>query len=236
MLRSGIYIFILMLMGNSALVADQLSDSATGYQYFNQPCSVWDWQLMAGAGITKLPTDIVEEEINTSPVVYGDFKIGMPLNFSADLYFASNYISNIGTLGLRFNPFTEPFPFSVGVRSSMWFGHVEMESIKLKSYGFLLKPVISAGLVIEDILITSSFEIQWGKMYTYSEDSLLATFKQPSSGYTLRFEVEQPFYGDQLVMIGIGLNYNTFYYQSWLSYSAIKEYLLYPEIYLGFLL
>lgn len=213
-------------------------DSTHEAQYINfpDPYPLWEYKFAAGLGITKLPTQIVEEEINTSPIVYGSFRISLPLNFSGSVYFATNYISNIGTLGLDFAPITSPIVLSIGARSSIWFGHVEMESIRLKSYGLIFKPLVSAGINFGDLLFTGSFEVQYSTMKTYSEDALLATFKQPNSGYILRFTLEQPLYNNHWVLLGLGLNYSNFYYQSWISYSAIKSYLLYPEIYFGFII
>ncbi len=206
--------------------------------YFNFPKSyeTWDYKFLAGIGITKLPTNIVEEEINTSPVAFADFRLDLPWNFTTDLYIATNYISNIGTLSIQANLINSFVSFSPGIRGSMWFGHVEMESIKLKSYGMLIKPFVSAGIDFGDVMLTGTLEMQFGNMYTYSEDSLLAKFSQPRSGYTLRFTLEQPLFGNTWVLLGLGLNYATFYYQSWLSYSAIRQYLFYPEIYFGFIL
>ncbi len=206
--------------------------------YFNFPKSydTWQYKFLVGASITKLPTQIVEEEINTSPVVFGDFRLGLPLNFSTDFHFASNYISNIGTLGLQWDWVNSFISLAPGVKGSMWFGHVEMESIRLKSYGMLVTPYISAGVDFGDLMVAASIEMQYSHMFTFSEDSLLAEFDQPKSGLTFRITIEQPFFKDQWVLVGLALHYSTFYYQSWLSYSALKQYLLYPEFYFGFIL
>lgn len=207
-------------------------------KYFNYPKSyeTWDYRFLAGIGITKLPTNIVEEEINTSPVAFADFRLDLPWNFTTDLYMATNYISNIGTLSIQANLINSFVSVAPGIRGSMWFGHVEMESIKLKSYGMLIKPYVSAGIDFGDVMLTGTLEIQFANMYTFSEDSLLARFNQPRSNYTLRFTLEQPLFGNTWVLLGLGLNYATFYYQSWLSYSAIRQYLFYPEVYFGFIL
>ena len=214
------------------------TDSVQVPAYFNFPKAYnnWEYKFLAGISLTKLPTNIVEEEINTSPVAFADFRLGLPLNTDFNIYFASNYISTIGTLGLQYSILNGSVSASIGAKGSMWFGHLDIESIKLKSYGFIIKPQVNLGIDFGDFLLTTSFDVQFNQMYTYAEDSLIAKFNMPKSGYTLKFTIEQPFYHKQWLLLGVGLNYATFYYQSWLSYSAIKQYLLYPEISIGFIL
>lgn len=231
------FIFLLIwLVGSCKLIATVPGKPEVEYINFPRAYEAWDYKFLAGVGITRLPTNIVEEEINTSPVLFGSFRLDIPWDISAELYLASNYISNIGTLSLQLNLINSYVSFAPGIRGSMWFGHLEMESIKLKSYGMLVKPYISIGIDFGDILFTGTFEVQFSNMYTFSEDSLLARFNQPRSSYTLRFTLEQPLFRNNWVLLGLGLNYATFYYQSWLSYSALRQYLLYPEMYFGFIL
>lgn len=227
--------YIGFLQGN-AILAEESDSTVQKYVNFPMANETWNINFLAGVGITKLPTNIVEEEINTSPVLFGSVRLDLPWNFSSRLYFASNYISNIGTLSVQLNMLNSFISIAPGIEGSMWFGHVEMESIKLKSNGIQVKPYVSAGIDFGDILLTGTLEMQFGSMTTYSEDILLANFNQPRSCYTLRFSLEQPLWKDQWVLLGLGLNYATFYYQSWLSYSAIRQYLFYPEIYFGFIL
>jgi hypothetical protein len=232
----NIAIVFLVLLPRNVLPASETGSDFQEYIIFPKAYETWNFSFLTGVGITKLPTNIVEEEINTSPVLFGSARLDLPWNFSSRIYFASNYISNIGTLSVQLNMLNSFISIAPGIEGSMWFGHVEMESIKLKSNGIQVKPYVSAGIDFGDILLTGSLEMQFGSMTTYSEDSLLARFNQPRSCYTLRFTLEQPLWGDQWVLLGLGLNYATFYYQSWLSYSAIRQYLFYPEIYFGFIL
>ena len=73
-------------------------------------------------------------------------------------------------------------------------------------------------------------------MKTQSEDVLLGEFYRPLSAYCLNFSIEQPLWNDHWVLIQIKLNYAKFFYQSWLAYSTVDEYLLYPQFSFGFIL
>lgn len=230
---------IMLLLVIAFVITTQLAvceEAKTNYLYFPRAKNPWETRFLIGLSITKLPTPIVEEEINTAPKLSANFRMGLPLNFSLNLNMSSNYLSNMGTGGLQFHLINGDIAFSFGANMSVWFGHVDFESIKLKSWGYMAKPYVSAGLDLGEVLLTGSAELQWGKMLTYSEDKLLAEFNQPNSAYIIRLVAEQPLWKDRWFQLGIGLHYATFYYESWLSYSAIKEYLLYPEFYMGFIL
>ena len=69
--------------------------------YFPHSYDKWDYRFNIGLSISRLPTEIVEEEINTSPMVLFDFRLGLPYNLSTTLLFNSNYMANHGSLGLQ---------------------------------------------------------------------------------------------------------------------------------------
>ncbi|PKL84524.1 MAG: hypothetical protein CVV22_12535 [Ignavibacteriae bacterium HGW-Ignavibacteriae-1] len=227
---------ILFLIINFAVLYSEESEQGNLCFYLPKTNKPWKLSFNTGLSLTKLPTHIVEEEIDVSPLVFANAKLGLPWNVTAGIYFATNYISNIGTISLMYHINSGDFYLAAGCNGSMWFGHLEMESIRLKSYGVLIKPAFSAGYDFGDITLSSTFEVQYGFMKTFSDDALLGNFKQPRSGYTLKVYVEQPLWNENWVVLGVGLNYSTFYYQSWLTYSAVKNFLLYPEFIFGFTL
>jgi len=118
----------------------------------------------------------------------------------------------------------------------MWFGHLEMEGIRLKSYGWIINPTIYYGYDFQDFLLSCEIESQHSRMFTYSEDEYLGTLKDPAAGIGIKFNLEQPLWNDNCVSISLKLNYSKFYYQSWLAFNTIDEFLFYPELIFGFVL
>jgi len=219
-------------------------DFARQYFYFPKASDTWDISYLLGFTLTKLPAYIVEEEINTSPALFGALRMELPLNFSTNLLISSNYISNIGTLGLMYHLNLGLTNLSVGMNGSMWFGHLDIEYIKLKAYGILVKPIATVGFDFNDFLLSSSLELQYGYMKTFSdddsylewEDEFISKSWYPASCLSLRINVEQPLWNNNWVLLGVGLHWATFYYQAWITYSAIKQPLIYPEFYFSFIL
>ncbi len=56
-----------------------------------------------GIDITRLPVQVVEEEIAYSPMPTFDFRLGLPADLSLMLKLNSNYISNNASLGLQWS-------------------------------------------------------------------------------------------------------------------------------------
>jgi hypothetical protein len=213
-------------------------DTLNNCNYFFYPKNYQtnSYKFLLGISLTKLPTNLVEEEISTIPMLNTEFRYGLPLNLSFILQFSSNYISNLGAAGIQWSFFNHDFSSAIGFSNSVWFGHLDMQSIKLKSFGVMIKPFITFGMDFKKFKISSSVSTQYNYMKTDSDDELLGEFYKPHSLYSLNMTIEQPLWKDNMVLLGINLNYATFYYQSWLVYSAINQYILYPEVSFGFIL
>jgi hypothetical protein len=189
----------------------------------------WEYKISTGISLTRLPNEIIEEEINTLPTINADFKIGLPLKFMLHSRVNTNYISNMLSLAIQKNIINRKIAVATGVNTSYWFGQLYQDVIRLKAYGFIVNPYIAGGIHFNDIYLSLKFENQFSIMKTSSEDAMLGRSSQPNSAYAIQIIVEQPLWKNNWVALGVKLNYSKFYYQAWLTYTAIDEYLLYPE-------
>lgn len=195
----------------------------------------WDYKFSAGLSITRVPLEITEEEINTSPMLNANFRIGLPKKFALQAKLNTNYISNMISVDIQKNLIDKKAVFGLGVNTSFWFGHLYQEVIKLNASGFIFNPYIIGGYKFKDFYLTVKLENQFSTMRTFSEDATLGKSSQPNSAYSFQFIVEQPLWNNNWVSLGVKLNYAKFYYQAWLTYTAIDEYLLYPEYSFSFI-
>jgi hypothetical protein len=196
----------------------------------------WTARFALGLSVSKLPQEIVEEEINTSPMLTGGAKLWLPGNVLASCELKMNYIANLSTLSLQWVPVHNKFQLGMGIYGSVWFGHLQMRAIRLKSFGVITGPYILAGYDFKKVLLSARIESQISYYKTSCEDVLLHEVIQPKSGISARFTIEQPLWRNHWTALGFTLNYAKFYYQSWLSYSTLNEYLIFPEITFSFIL
>ncbi len=185
--------------------------------------------MSIGVSLTRLPNEIIEEEINTLPMLNVDYKMGLPLKFMLHAKLNSNYISNMGSLAVQKSIFDRKFALALGVNSSYWFGQLYLNNIRLNASGYLFNPYISGGIHIKDLYLSLKIEDQFGSMKTYSDDVFLARSPQPNSAYSFQISIEQALWNNNWVALAVKFNYAKFNYQAWLTYSAFNNYLLYPE-------
>lgn len=239
MKKNVIYIigFVLFVIINYNLDCNVIETKYKyNYFYFPKEYMKWDYKFFTGVSVSRLPTVVVEEEISQSPMINLGFRIGLPWNISSLWQFNSNYIANYGNTALLWSYTYGRSTLSLGAKFAIWFGHLEMDAIHLKSYGWILNPTIIYGIDFNDFVISADFETQHSKMLTFSEDEYLGAIKEPSAGFAVKLNIEQPLWKDNCISLGIKVNYAKFYYQSWLSFNTIDVYLFYPEIIFGFIL
>jgi len=227
-------IFLLFLI--PSVLSAQNGGGDAPYFYFPRAYRVWEYNTAVGVNVTKIPMEIAEEEINISPMAKAEFRIGLPEPFGMTLGIKGNYISNMGTLGVYWNAPVEGVALSAGVKTGMWFGHLESHYFDLKTFGINLHPGVSAGVAFDDVCVSVTADVQYGYLSTSSNDYLLIEEYYPHSAYSMGVVIEQPLWNDQWVALGAKLTYARTYHQSWLSYSTIRQYLLYPELSFGFIL
>lgn len=230
-----IKLLFFILIFNSLYVVSQNNIQKNDFIFYPGSLSQWDYKFSIGLSLTRIPLEITEEEINTLPMINADFKMGMPKKFTLHAKLNSNYISNMISIAFQRNIIERRTVFGLGVNTSFWFGHIYQEVIRLNANGFIINPYIIGGYNFNNFNISCKLENQFSTMRTFSEDAILARSSQPNSAYSFQFIVEQPLWNNNWVAIGVKLNYAKFYYQAWLTYTAIDEYLLYPEYSFSFI-
>lgn len=207
----------------------------SNYVFFPKPFIGGSMQSSFGISITRLPIQIVEEEINYSPTLNFDTRFDVSKYFSIRGALITNYITNQLSVGPFYNHFFNNFSFSIGFYTSGWYSHLNIDEIKLNTYGITLSPKISIGYALHKLLTTIQFESQHNFFWNYLEKEYLGFTKILDGGFSINLITEQPFTDKINLAIALKLNYNKFNNQSWLAYSILDEYLFYPEFYLGIL-
>lgn len=236
------FIFIIFLLGaifQSALCEEneiKFDTIPRNYIFFPKPFKPLDYSFHVGIGITKIPMQVVEEEISYSPMPLVDFRLGLPFDLSLYLKANSNYISNHGSVGLQWSDSIGNIFYSLGANTSAWFGHLQLDAIKLYTWGLIFSPNVSIGIDFGSLLFSTQLETQHHIFWTYAEKEFLGKLKKFDGGFAVRFCAEQPLWNQHWVALTLKLNYAKFNYQSWISYTTVDEYLFYPEFIFGFIL
>ncbi|OGU61241.1 MAG: hypothetical protein A2X64_06680 [Ignavibacteria bacterium GWF2_33_9] len=202
--------------------------------FFPKSFEPLEFAVNLGIGITRLPVQVVEEEISYSPMPIFNMRLGLSQTISALMQINSNYISNHASIGFMKSYNFGDVYFSLGSEFSAWFGHIQLEAIKLKTWGMFMTPNAAVGFDFGSLFFSTQIESQHHVFWTYAENEFLGVLKKFDGGFAVKFCAEQPLWNKHWVALSLKLNYSKFFYQSWLSYSTVDEYLFYPEFNFGF--
>lgn len=226
-MKTTLTIFLLIIVQSFIFGQDSIPQKP--YIFYPGSYPKWKHKFSTSISLTRLPTEIIEEEINSVPMIHGDFRIGLPKKFMFQTSISSNYISNMLSLSFQKSVIDKKFSLALGAKTSFWYGQLYQDVIRLRAVGFILNPYIVGGIHLKDYYLSVKFENQYATMRTFSDDAMLGKSSQPNSAYSISFSIEQPLWDNHWVALGAKFNYAKFQYQSWLAYNAIKTYLLYPE-------
>ena len=196
----------------------------------------WHFQNVVGFNLTVLPRAIVEEEIRQFPLLSYEARIGLPWNFSATGKIGSNVITNLGSISTQWSYSFGRFACAVGDEVAFWYGFSEIDGFDLTAQGWLNFPHVTVGFAFDDFMLSVRAETQIITFQsTVAGETEVKSNKNAFSGFALGFVIEQPFWKNQHVKLGLKINYSKQMYQSWLAFSTFQDYLFYPEFSFGFI-
>lgn len=230
------YILLFLFLTINFIMYGEGQENKEKYIFHPKALKSFNMHLLLGFSIARLPAVVVEEEISFSPMVFAYYRLGLPLNLSLNIQLNSNYISNHLLGGLKWTFYDTDLSLSFGTNYSVWYGKLKTEGINLETWGTMLSPNVAIGIDFKKFLLSAEVETQYCWFQTYSDDENLGTIKKPAAGYAIKISLEQPLWDNNWLTLALKLNYARFYYQSWLTYTTINEYLLYPELIFGFVL
>jgi len=216
-MKIKITLFLLLIVQQSIISQDIVKPKS--FIFYPSAYQKREYKISTGISLTRLPNQIVEEEINTLPMINADFRMGLPLKLELHSQINTNYISNMFSLGLQKNIIDGKIALALGANVSLWYGQLHQEVIRLDAFGGILNPYIVGGVRFKDVYLSLKVENQFAIMKTFSEGVSLGKSPQPNSAYSFHFTIEQPLWNNHWVALGFKLNYAKFNYQSWLTYK-----------------
>ena len=236
-------LFVLSILPLVFLFPDPASaqaqdDTSTYCDYVNFPAPIerWTFRPLVGLSLTILPQILVEDELRQTPLLRGSVRYGLPLNFSLTGTLSTNVITNLIEAEARWDVQLNRFAFGLSHRIGWWYGFSPIEGFDITASSWVHFPGVSAGVRIRDFYLSArveaqlvtSLEIQTDGIQTNSDEDFVA-------GYAFGLNLEQPFWGETDVALGLRFNYSRSLYQAWLAFNSFNEPLIYPEFTAGFL-
>ncbi|MVM32200.1 hypothetical protein GO755_19285 [Spirosoma sp. HMF4905] len=208
--------------------------------YFPQAPLPGKWRKSVGAVFTTTPPELTEEVRVSVPAVDFNIQRGLTKHLFLASRFQTQFVqSNLG-LGLRWaTPLTNRLFLSAGYDVTGWLGALQIKDVfASEAYGVETFPSISMGYKLtRDLRLTVKSEAIIDLYYRSQVGNLAVVYNRRAiNGFAFTFILEQPFYNQRHVSVGIRAAYSNFNWQLWSLYDTFDRNLFYPQLIFGFIL
>ncbi len=212
------------------------NSDAVPYLSFPRPLAQGTLNYSLGASMTIFPRFVVEEEIRQIPMVLVSARYGLPSNFSLTAQLSTVYITNAVSAGAMWS--YELFGVHTALTDEFvyWFGIADLEGFNTNAMGIVNRPGISAGIDVDNYLLTLRSELLvLISQHTYFGSASVGRVKPEVAGVTTSLTLEQDVWDRTFMSFSLRANIARPNYQLWLAFSVQDRWILYPEIQMSFL-
>lgn len=208
--------------------------------YFPQAPLPGEWRKSIGLVFTSTPPEITEEVRVSVPALDVNLQKGLSKRWFLVSRLQSQLVQNNLAVGVRWAvPLSGRVHVSAGSDVAGWFGALRVKDVfNTQAYGLQAIPHVSVGYrLTRDLQLTVRGEALLDLYYQARVGSLDIVYNNRSfNGAAIAFVLEQPFYGNQHVTLGLRAAYSNFNWQFWSLYDTFDRNLFYPQLFFGFIL
>lgn len=202
-----------------------------------RPLPVARLNLSLGLDLTILPEPLTEGAI-PAPMVDVRARLGLPLNLSGLFRAASNYATTMVEAGGMWSVPIGNLSVGAGYRAAFMYGYLNyLYGFNTTQTMWLNYPMVMASWDFGTFTLTGRLEAE---LITSRQQRIEGQFvdatKRIFNGGSLTVAIEQPFWKQTHIMLGVSLISSRNPYQAWFLYNTFDEVLFYPELFAGFLL
>ena len=214
LLPRGAFLIPLLLLAVTPLTLQAQYDSVRA-DFLNYPAPIehGDFRPSLGMSITVLPQILVEDQVRQTPMLQGRLRYGLPLNISLVGSISTNIITNLIELEGNWSLELDRFAFAASYRLGWWYGFAPIEGFDVDAQSWINFPGVSAGVRIRDFYISARAEAQILSSLEVRTDGIETNSNTNSvAGYSFAMFLEQPFWGETDVALGLRINYSRLLY------------------------
>lgn len=217
--------------------AQQDSTDLATYVHSPRPLGIFEANMSIGFALTVLPQPLVESEV-PAPAVDLRFKVGLPLHLALIGRASSNVATNYAAGGMMWSVEAARLTLGGGLQLGYLYGSVTfLDGFDTDVQAVLANPFATLGVRLDDFTVSGKLELDYVLTQRKRVESLeVEGTKRTFNGAALTLAVEQPFWRNTHIALGVTLNYTRNPYQAWVAFNTFDDFLFYPELFAGFLL
>ncbi|QJW92441.1 hypothetical protein HNV11_21095 [Spirosoma taeanense] len=189
---------------------------------------------------TTTPPELTEEVRVSVPAIDANLQHSLSKHLFVTGRLQTQFVQSHLALGLRWaTPLTDRLFFSAGNDVAVWFGALKIKDVfNSQAYGYQTFPHASLGYrLTRDLRLTVRSELMIDLYYRSQVGSLAVEYdRRQINGLAFTVVLEQPFYDNQHVSLGLRAAYSNFNWQFWSLYDTFDRNLFYPQLFFSFIL
>lgn len=208
--------------------------------YFPQAPLPGEWRKSLGLVFTSTPPEITEEIRVIVPAI----DVNLQKRLSKQWYLSGRIQTQVVQSNLALGPryatrLTDKLFVGLGIDGVCWFGALTIKDVfNSQALGLQTIPNVSLGYrPTRDLQLTFRTEGVMDLYYRSRAGSLEIEYKRRQlNGVAFVFALEQPFYKQRHVSLGVRALYSNFNWQFWSLYATFERDFFYPQLFFDFIL
>lgn len=238
-MRATIIVLISVLYVCRVQAQESTSDTVNieHYVFTAHPLEGGRGVFSIGAALTILPQPLTEYP-TPAPMLDLHGRLGLPLQLSMYGRAGSNIATSIVNAGLMWSLSIGRASIGVGVSEFYMYGNITyVDGFNTIQHRWSTYPMISASWSFPGFTVSGRAEAEFmtSQVRTIADQSVNSG-QDVWNGGMLTLAIEQPFWKNTHVSLGVTLNYSRNPYQAWFLFNTFKDTMFYPELFLGIML
>src|SRR3989339_726788 len=185
MKKQILHLLISTIAWPSIALAQESNALASKLVYYPESISK-NFHYSFGINVSKLPTQVVEEELNQSVMLNFSAKYDLPRRFSLLFDLKTIYITNDVSLGVSWCYPLKHFSIGISNKIAYWYGQANFDNFDSSAYGFMDFPSLYLGHRYKNLYTTLGGGLDLLIVtYKYSGDIETKNSKNKITGYNL---------------------------------------------------
>lgn len=208
--------------------------------YFPQVPEPGGWRKSLGLVFTSTPPELTEEIRLTVPAIDFNLQKGLSRHWYLSGRLQTQIVQSNLALGPRYaTRVTDKLYAGLGLDAVAWFGALRVKDVfNSQANGLQAIPHASLGYQLtRELQLTFRTEGIMDLYYQSRAGTLTIEYdRRRVNGVAFVFALEQPFYKQQYVSLGLRAAYSNFNWQFWSLYDTFERDFFYPQLFFNFIL
>lgn len=190
-----------------------------------------------GLALSILPQPLTEYP-TPAPMLDVRWRLATPVPFHVYGRLGTNLATSLAQVGGLYAQDIGPATLGIGYSVSYIYGNITyIDGFNTTQHRWINQPMLASSWHFRELTITARLELEVLTSLEQSiEDQVVLSDANSVTGGSLTLALEQPFWDDTHVLLGVTFTRSSNPYQAWFLYNTFQDRLFSTEFFVGFIL